>query len=833
MGIGLLVVAMVCSISLSQTLGYQLFQGPVFPLVALYNIISLSLGMMYVFWKELAQEGKAQFKTTEKIVLAFVLAGPTLVTAYRLAEQTGIIKMIAEQLFASQHPLAGLNPTPVAMLPFANLTLLGIALQILVWTNERGHWKSLSVGAIALTVLGLNSFIIFGHGYDIPILYEFNFSLTGVFAYWLIAIGLLIGTLPFPGLLAALVSRFGTFRILAAITLCIGTALLANGIWMIARIESDLVLKARLEPSILTQWYWHCAIANIALAVLVSVILLELLNTYIKNLVASQEIARHNQELEERVKARMIELQEKNASLKAADTELQLLTFELAEKNQILEFALEGISQLNAEGKYVAVNDAYAAVTGFSPAELIGKSWTETVLPKELPRLQELYQEMIRKGKVQTEAIGVKKDGERFYKEVVMIPKKDSKGKMNGHYCFMKDITARKQLEEELRQSLSRVQEMERLFSITGDVICIADREGKFLAVNPAMENILGYRREELEEHSCLEFVFPEDVERTQAELERIAQEGWCDYFENRYHCKDGSFRWFSWTCTTDPDTKKIYAVARDCTERRVTEQELKESFKHLQESEKRRSTYISALTHDLRTPLIAQRHGLSLIGESLSSLDEEEVRFLTSGLLRNNENLLELVNRLLESYQHEDGKIPFSFESVELPTLVQDIMADMGNLAAQKNVVLKHYIPEEMRPVLADKHHLKRVFQNLIGNALEHMPKENGTISVTAYDMKDKIEIQFVDNGKGIDPELLPSLFERYLMGVSKKRKIGSGLGLYICRLIVERHGGTIKAENRSSNSESGAAFIITLPKPPFESLVFEGTGYEEGANA
>ncbi|MDF0553476.1 PAS domain S-box protein [Kamptonema sp. UHCC 0994] len=123
---------------------------------------------------------------------------------------------------------------------------------------------------------------------------------------------------------------------------------------------------------------------------------------------------------------------------------------ELRELNLALENAVEGIARLDAQGRYISVNRAYTEKCGYQVNEMVGMEWQPTVHPEDRPKMLAAYQEMLTNGKVEAEAKGLRKDGSNFYKQLVMISAYDKENNFVGHYCFMKDITERKQAEVEL-----------------------------------------------------------------------------------------------------------------------------------------------------------------------------------------------------------------------------------------------------------------------------------------------------------------------------------------------------------------------------------------------
>ena len=143
---------------------------------------------------------------------------------------------------------------------------------------------------------------------------------------------------------------------------------------------------------------------------------------------------------------------------------------------------------------------------------------------------------------------------------VAKVPFHDTRGRVIGIVGIAHDITRRKQAEEE----------RDRYFTMSADMMCVAGFDGHFKRVNPAFETALGYTPEELTTRPWIEFVHPDDQAATTTEGKKLSLGAVTLYFENRYRCKDGSYRWLSWTAVPVVREQRIYAVARDTTERRA-----------------------------------------------------------------------------------------------------------------------------------------------------------------------------------------------------------------------------------------------------------------------
>lgn len=238
-------------------------------------------------------------------------------------------------------------------------------------------------------------------------------------------------------------------------------------------------------------------------------------------------------------------------------------------------------------------------------------------------------------------------------------------------------------------------------------------------------------------------------------------------------------------------------------------ETELLEALHRLKKSDENRTQFVSALTHDLRTPLVAEQRALEIIKISEAGFTPR-TQGLLNGLAQNNQDLLKLVNQLLESFHSEEMVISIQKEPVLLHQLVTECFTTLSTLANHKAITLANLLPEYMAAIPADFNQMKRVITNLVSNAIENIP-EGCTIEIACHEQDHLVEIQVRDNGQGIPPEMMPHIFERYHSGAGMSRKIGSGLGLSICKTLVELHGGILHVE---SSAEQGTCFYLTLPK-------------------
>jgi signal transduction histidine kinase len=231
---------------------------------------------------------------------------------------------------------------------------------------------------------------------------------------------------------------------------------------------------------------------------------------------------------------------------------------------------------------------------------------------------------------------------------------------------------------------------------------------------------------------------------------------------------------------------------------------------KDLKEKNELKNSFIENLSHDLRTPLIAQERALELITKEFENAEMEEQFQLAKGLEKNNTHLLRMANLILESYRIDSEDININISEVNISELVDNCYEKLIPLASEKNISLINSIPKDFPVIETDLTSLKRVLINLISNSVENIP-ENRKVEINTEDKGKYIELSIEDNGQGIAQKDMEHIFDRYYSGKSDERKIGSGLGLYVCKRLLDLLGGTIKVE---SEKDKFTRFIISLPK-------------------
>lgn len=238
---------------------------------------------------------------------------------------------------------------------------------------------------------------------------------------------------------------------------------------------------------------------------------------------------------------------------------------------------------------------------------------------------------------------------------------------------------------------------------------------------------------------------------------------------------------------------------------------ELEMANVRLKELDRLKSSFLSVASHELRTPLTSIRGYLENLIEGITGpLNEKQRRYL----IRTRENvdrLVRLINELLDLNRIEAGKVDLNIRSVELNEVIQETIDGFQAIAQKKGIAIDSSLQDKIASVFCDRDKLAQILMNLVQNALNHT-SENGTIRVEAnYEDSGFVNIKVVDTGRGIEPENVPKIFDKFFRGSTQSQdRSGWGLGLSITKSLVELHGGTIRVD---STLGQGSTFTFTLP--------------------
>ena len=368
-------------------------------------------------------------------------------------------------------------------------------------------------------------------------------------------------------------------------------------------------------------------------------------------------------------------------------------------------------------------------------------------------------------------------------------------------------------------------EELDKFFTMSLDMLCIAGLDGYFKRVNPAWEKTLGHSREDMLARPYLEFIHPDDREETISRAGGLARGEDVVSFENRYRCRDGSYRWLLWKATLDPDEHRIYAIARDVTERRRAEEareenaarlallvrELEVARRRAEDAARVKSDFLANMSHEIRTPMNAVMGMTDLaLGTDLSA---EQRGYLTTVKV-SARALLDLVDDILDLSKIEAGKLELDRVEVDVRETVEDAIKVLAVRAGQKGLELACRVsPAVPSALLGDPGRLRQVVLNLAGNAIKFTERGEVVLDAeVASEDDDDVWIRFAvrDTGIGVPADKRDQIFAPFTQADSSttRRFGGSGLGLAIATQLVELMGGTLAVDSEVGR---GSTFHFT----------------------
>ncbi|MEO6324309.1 MAG: CHASE3 domain-containing protein [Thermoanaerobaculia bacterium] len=369
-------------------------------------------------------------------------------------------------------------------------------------------------------------------------------------------------------------------------------------------------------------------------------------------------------------------------------------------------------------------------------------------------------------------------------------------------------------LRREVAERTAAEAELDRYFMQSLELLCIATFDGYFTRLNPAWEKTLGFTPAELRAVPFLSFVHPDDLAATQREAARLVDEGTETLsFLNRYRCRDGSYRWFHWNAVPDRERKLLYATARDVTEQKLAEAQIRELNRELEKRigqvvavNKELEAFSYSVSHDLRSPLRSM-DGFSqaVLEDYRDKLDERGVDFLNR--IRGAATRMgELIDALLSLARVSRAELrPVE---VDLSKLANEVLAEL-RIADPDRQVEVSIAPGLV--VQGDTALLRLTMQNLLGNAWKYSSREPQARIAFARTTSDGGSTVFSvkDNGAGFDMAYAGKLFGAFQRLHAASEFAGTGIGLATVKRIILRHGGSVWAESALGQ---GATFHFTL---------------------
>lgn len=508
--------------------------------------------------------------------------------------------------------------------------------------------------------------------------------------------------------------------------------------------------------------------------------------------------------------------------IQESEKKLRVQREELSKFKLAVDTSFNHIVITNADGTILYANRAAELVTGFSFEEMRGK--TPSLWGKQMPG--EFYKEFWRVIKEEKrpylgEITNRRKNGELYLSNVSITPILDEKSEVSFFVGIERDVTEERKHQEyierhahkleaaniQIRAEKERAEGILRFLESIGEAVYVTDADRKIIFINKTASNYIGKNPADiLGTHTSDHFVFQtQDGTSTnrQFPIQGVLKTGKTVIFPNHTFVVKGETK-LPVTGTASPifdDTGLLLGVIvifQDITEKYALEQ-MKDRF-------------LSVAAHQLRTPIGSMRWSMELLrsgdfGELPSGAQEA-----IQELYDNSARLLALINSLLDVSRIDQGRVGEEPVSVDISSVIQEVLAVLSGEAKQRGIMLKFEVPKKSLPrVRVIRSHVFEAIENLVSNGLRYS-HEGGTVTVTVRAKKGSLEIRVADSGIGIPQVDQEKIFSKFFRASNAVRSFtdGSGLGLSVVKSYVEENGGTVSFE---SQENVGTTFIITLP--------------------
>jgi len=499
----------------------------------------------------------------------------------------------------------------------------------------------------------------------------------------------------------------------------------------------------------------------------------------------------------------------------------------LREKEELFRLMVSGVKDyaifmLDADGRVASWNQGAQRIKGYKPDEILGRHFScfypEEDIQNGKPDRE--LQTAIAEGRYEEEGWRIRKDGSRFWANVVVTALTDNTGKLRGFSKVTRDITERKRAEEALEKSREN---LGALLEVAPDAVVTVDDRGKIVLVNGQTEKLFGYQRAELLGQP-VEKLIPERTRRSHPERRT-------EYAANPHPRamgaglelsalrKDGTE--FPVEISLSPiqtsEGFRVISSIRDVSERKKIQRQIEQQNHELElrnreveRATQLKSKFLANMSHELRTPLNAIVGFSDLLAEGTpGALNDKQKRFINH-IKQASGHLLQLINDILDLSKIEAGQLEFRCSDFQVKDALPEVLSTIRPLATAKNIQVQDALEGEYS-VHADRVRFKQILYNLLSNAVKFTPA-GGRISIACSEEGRQVCLTVSDTGIGIRAEDQALIFEEFRQVETNAHAAseGTGLGLAITKRLVEQQGGRISLQ---SEPGKGSRFTFTLP--------------------
>jgi len=474
---------------------------------------------------------------------------------------------------------------------------------------------------------------------------------------------------------------------------------------------------------------------------------------------------------------------------------------------------------LDPDGRIMSWNLGAQRIKGYAAEEIIGRHFSVFYTRESVDSAWPQHELKIAaaEGRFEDEGWRVRKDGSRFWANVIITALRDENGRLLGFSKMTRDLSDRRMHEEALRQSEERFRLL--IEGVTDYAIYMLDPEGGITSWNTGAQRIKGYSREEIIGSHVSRFYTPEDLEagrpweeiatarrtgRAEVEGWRVKKTGerfWARTVISSLHDSDGHLRGFA-------------KVTQDLSERRHV-QDLEKAAQNVNE-------FIATLAHELRNPLAPIRNAVHIMSQVPAG--DPAQKAMRDTIDRQSAQLSRIVEDMIDIARITRGALAIERRRLDIADVVRHAVETSTPVIQAGGHSLEIDLAAEPTFVTGDLQRLAQVLSNILNNAARYTPA-GGSIAVRARVEDGQAVVRVRDSGRGIEPEMIDRIFDMFVQGRAPLQRVGGGLGigLALARRIAELHGGTVEAQSEGPGRGSEFTLRLSLAKP--ETVAEEAT--------
>jgi PAS domain S-box-containing protein len=470
----------------------------------------------------------------------------------------------------------------------------------------------------------------------------------------------------------------------------------------------------------------------------------------------------------------------------------------------------------DAKGWIYWYNKRWHDYAGTTLEDMEGWGWQKVHHPDHVDRVVQRIRQSFENGTPWEDTFPLRgRDGTYRWFLSRALPIRNEAGAVVRWFGTNTDVTEQIEAETALRELNATLEErveaetQERLniWNVSEDLLLVADFEGKYLSVNPAWTATLDWSAADLLGKTSQWLLHPDDQEKTLAEIHYLAAGRKTTRFQNRFRHRDGSYRWISWKAA--PDRGRIYATGRDITELKDAENDLREARRELAQVTRHTTLAVmsAAIAHEIKQPLAAivanANAGSRFLSQTSPNFNEGADAF--KRIVAAGKRADEIIESIRAMYsQSNQIEMP-----LDLNELIRQTMTLVRDEFETARIAIQLELTSQLPLISAHPGQLQQVVLNLITNAADAMRNVADRARVLRIESRvfqsNSVEVTIKDTGTGIEPEHIGRIFDAFFTTKTN----GMGLGLAICRSIVESHGGTLSA---SAGDPHGSVFRIAF---------------------